>query len=397
MAGKTGSGRGKKSSKNIPTPLPSGDTVREASEADPFQSLYIGFLSGRVQMGFTRVSLSRVPAGVIPGQAKVETALAHVRAGARPPLHLYPMTPESFGVAPDDVPLLGAYRRAGLTKAPAALLAPSVELLEEACLTVTTVAAPDGAAEIFRDPLVPAQTRIRTLFGGPRDLNVWRESFDILLQALHTGLSRLRAFNKEGQPDWRHRHHQQAGSSLARAARTLGAAADACEQGLLDQALILIRALYESALSFYLHWLAPEKLSEHFIAADQPREDWQRAQDELSARRLSAEWPREVVSALHASAQTGRAQVEDVRLRAALSPFRRFHAKLHHRLALQPDFGGAPEFAGALDGDAPPATLRGDAHDENFRFILQCADLAVATIYSCVTADTGEASERAVV
>ncbi len=374
-------------------------------EMDPeFGKLYEQHLRGELLVGYTRVSTARIQTGfmrksqgktrmlVEPGkdESYIRVLTAHLHGGARPYVYLYRAKKgERPYVCSDDVNLMEAYRAAGIALVPAAILDPEVSLLEEGCLTFSCGQSPQGPFRLLVGTLCPDYTTVASILGGEYVGRDAATELRRLESAAETGLARLRQFHW-GHVESTHYHHTLA-SVLFRTSRILRGVRVLCGEHLIDQALILVRSLYEMSLSLYVDWLCPDVFGQHFVwHAQLDREGRKALWDEIDKNRLNNGWTQDSVRALRKSWERMQELVGSPSKRAALSRFKEFHPQFYHRLSspAHQDFEMTARYAAALSRDCESVPTKADS-EADIAFLLKCADLAVASICAVVSADIG--------
>lgn len=374
-----------------------------------FGRLYDSHLRGELLVGYTRLSATRIQTGFKRESAGGPTTLvetgkdeafirivsAHLRAGSRPVVYLYRSSDgeRKDYICSDDVNLMEAYRCAGIAAVPAAVLDPAVSSLEEGCLTFSCRQSPQGPFWVFVKAISPDYTTVPSILGGSYIAKEAVQSLEMLQAAIDHTLTQLRRFHCD-RVESTHYHHTLA-SVLVRASLILRGVRSLCAEGLSDQVLALVRALYEMSLSLYLDWLSPEEFGQHFVwHAQLDKEGRIAVWDDIDRQRLKDGWSPDAVRALRKSWERIQEYIGSTGKRAALSRFKDFHSQFYRRLSssAHQDFAVGVKYAGALSGNEDRFSPRRD-NEEDIAFLLKCADLAVANICAIVTADIGPTAE----
>ncbi len=373
-------------------------------EMDPeFGRLYESHLRGDLLVGYTRVSVNRIqtgfrqrPTGGPPilvetgkDEAFIRTASAHLRAGNRPCVYLYRGNAGEAKdyICSDDVNLMEAYRLAGIAAVPAAVLDPVVSSLEEGCLTFSCRQSPQGPFWVFVEPISPDYTTVASVLGGSYAAKGVVQSLETLQATVDSVLVRLRRFHFASLEST-HYHHTLA-SVLIRAGLILKGVRLLCGESLSDQALALVRSLYEMSLSLYVDWLSPEEFGQHFVwHAQLDKQGRKKVWDEIGTQRLASGWRPDAVRDLRKSWERIQMLIGSTSMRAALSRFKEFHSQFYWRLSssAHQDFAIGVKYAGGLSRNYNSLPIRRD-NEKDIAFLLKCADLAVANICAIVKTD----------
>jgi hypothetical protein len=367
----------------------------------------------RIQSGFTRIDSNGIPQRVEShpiDQGIVEEFVHKIREGRRPPIWLYHGNETDLAdfVCSDDLYTLRAYEQLGIKKVLAIVMAPNVSEFEETALIFRKLPLPQTkfmpvdyqglSLDVSLNELIYEEYRVPV---GPPDefpsilgmindpVNNFLDYLDKIRVTAEVCLLQLRRFHLRGENQL-HYHHTLA-SALVRTSRLLSGMKELIAHGFPEQALMLLRSLYELAVSVYLDWLAPELIGWYFqlnaAMGKQGRSIFHRGKSE----RLKSGWPEAMAEAARKSEAKLYDLVLHVKERAKISPLRAFHDELYRAMS-QPthqDFLEASLYAHALEEHTEPAQLRSEAYEGDITVIVQYADLSAALICYCVDNDIG--------
>ncbi|MFL9854362.1 hypothetical protein PQR72_01305 [Paraburkholderia madseniana] len=254
--------------------------VRDDVENDPiFTSRYVAFLSGKTNVHYTRMSISRIRRGFWRS-AKSEFELIEetirnndvdsikdlITSGIRLSLHIYenPNKNDDFSyVCADDTPIHVAYEELGISVVPVVLMGKPRDL-EESAITIRSI--PRGDKDYIS--LIEGATPVR-LNGFHNFLKSEEISLSDALSKLEIEVEKtkndLRVFHKPAR-DANHYHHSLH-SVLVRAKEHVESIRLLVDNGKLMVATSLLRPLHELALTFYIDWLMPMHMYQYLQLA----------------------------------------------------------------------------------------------------------------------------------
>lgn len=368
---------------------------------DPiFHKRYVAYLEGKLSAFATRLSLARVREGFYeyvrpvgfeyrcdqpPDQAVDETRRM-IRQGYRPELFVYRNVnggDTADYVCPDDVAVHRAYRTLGIAKVPAIILG-NRQGLEESAIELRTYRLSQDQAPSHIHGFHPLPRKSVPAFVPDTSAESLASGIDRLLREVAAAKGRVKSFHTTGGLGL-HYHHTLY-SILYRMDEALRAIQMLVGNGMSYQAVPVLRAMYESAVNFYLDWLHPHvihrflSLSAAMSAAElkvfiegEPAADG--AGRGVNDPRVSASLKRTF------------ALVRNVRAKADMSPLGGvFYEKLYGFLSeiVHQDFQTVAAFAHTLDVEAPA-----ELEQETISWLLRCVDIIVATVVVCISEDVG--------
>jgi hypothetical protein len=377
-----------------------------------FNKLYSEMITGKANFAYTRVSRSRIQSGfkkLRPDStyeiieyppvrsADVDAIKREIRSGYRYEIYVYYDTEENKFICSDDIAILKAYTDLGIEGIPVLVMDPQKGGLEHSALLfkcMPTLTAQSIQEEYFEDVSVSEAfaSKIPSLLGN--NLEDIKTNSIHMLEKLEVAVSEvlleLQGFHLATRTEI-HWHHTLA-SSLHRTLRALSAMKNLVKHRLYDQALILLRSLYELSTYVYLDWLSPHRMGVMIQWSSQLKSrEFNEILVKIKAERLSKGWS-------ESAAETSRKS--DVRLftlahrvseRAKLSPLGTFHDEFYaifSRYAHQ-DFNMMAEFAHALKHHDIAKPLSYENAEADIKDLIRFADLSTALICSCVKTDIG--------
>lgn len=373
-------------------------------EDELFHSRYTAFLLGKTPMHETRLSLTLIRRGFWKrsngewaliensfSDSDVAHAIAIVRLGSRPVLHLYenpnPADSKRF-VCADDMVMHAAYERLGVSKVPVALMAKPRDL-EESCLSVRCFPRKKGDPIPLLEGVVPlTHDQVPSILGSDKISTT--ESWDLLLLALAETKSALKRFHQPGSTNL-HYHHTLY-SVLLRAEESIDSMRLLIEARKPLPAAGLLRSLHELALVFYVDWLAPGQTYRYLQMAsvksekqwEATCEEWLRADIAAGTSPLDA---KNIKDAHMRSFRLGSMVGE----RARLFPLgERFQSDVYSFLSdvIHHDFSMTARYAHTLDhGDETVY------HGDVVQTIVHLADFLIAAMITRIQADIGSPHE----
>jgi hypothetical protein len=375
--------------------------VREDHVDDElFLSRYVAFLRGKIPIHETRLSLSLIRRGfwkrsedkwvLIENKftdSDIADAIAMVRLGSRPILHLYenPNPDDSTRfVCADDVVMHAAYEKLGIRRVPVALMGKPRDI-EESCLSVRCYLRKRENHIVLLAGVVPVTHKLVPSVLGPSKPKL-NESWERLLEILTETKSALKQFHQPGNIKF-HYHHTLY-SVLLRAEECVDSMRLLVEVNKPMVAAGLLRSLYELSLVFYVDWLAPEQTFRYLqMASVQSEKQWEATCEE---------WRRADIAAGTSSLEAKNikdAHMRAFRLgsivgeRARLFPLgEKFQSDVYSFLSdvIHHDFSMAARYAHTLDhGDE--AVYYSDV----IQTIVHLTDVLVAAIVTRIRDDIG--------
>jgi hypothetical protein len=357
---------------------------------EAFLQLYQRFLKSEILVGYTRLRVEHVEINDHPDHptpdGHVNGFATMIREGGRPTVYVYrsPDNSKPSWICCDDVAAARAYLKLGLRWMPCAILDPSEEGYEHACMLFRSL----GATRHVYERCTPSASRIHIRRAAGWKAEESHECIAELTEIVAKVLAQLRFFHRE-RKDQLHYHHTLA-SVLTRTARVLHGVEALLAAGMPDQAAPLVRSVYELCLSLYFDWLNPEMFGVHLLwnAALEPHE-LKEAWDDILKKTPSAE--RKQQDALRASFNKVQTIAAKVKLRAEMSPFAKLHKSSYRRFSsfAHQDFATTAMFSGALDEDVDPSEMRFDNERGLTRFLLYWLDMSVTSICAWIATDIG--------
>ena len=244
-----------------------------------FIDLYKKYLLGRIPGFATRMPIDMIKEGFYlpsrgfeylcdaPPEEIIQEQTEDVRQGARPALHLYANQNPNDNVrflCPDDVAICIAYRRLGFRTVPAVVLSPGRRSLPFSSFETKAFSTmKDMGLRICGLVSAETPTELPSILGETLPSNP-KAAIEALSHTLRNLIERLRIFHVHHTGQL-HYHHMVF-SAIVRLQETLQAIEILIENNLWNQALALLRVLYEIHLNFYFDWLQPE-VSHRYLAA----------------------------------------------------------------------------------------------------------------------------------
>jgi hypothetical protein len=365
-----------------------------------FQSKYSDYLSGKVTIYLTRMSLDRIKPGFwrplssgfeyvcddVPSEdvAYIENL---IQLGDRPPLYIYwnpnKLDPIDF-VCPDDVATYRAYAALGIFTPPVILIGKPVSL-DESCI----------AMKQFRSGNTSRTSSMCGIVGNkhetvPSILGLvkpdYATSLDRLIESVEVAKDKVKAFHVGGMVTL-HYHHTLY-SVLLRAQQTLKSIRLLFQNNLYLNAASQVRTLYELALTFYLDWLAPTLTYRYLkLSAVMRESEWREDCEVTYRKQVKAGLSAYDAKLLLDSRMFGFRLASVVAEKARLFPFGLEHHKgvysflsdiVHHDLSMDARYTHTLEHGddSVFNEDAASTTI-------------YCADLFTAAIVFRILEDVG--------
>lgn len=247
---------------------------------------YSKFIQGKLKLYFSRLSISKIKPGCYvptkdglvytykkPAQEKIEVIKHSIRNGSRPLLFLYPsiLKGDDKLLCSDDLCAYNAYIELGITLPPVAIYA-SKSNLDEACYIMKGFTDKSGLGQ-YVDGFVYHHKRINNTLLEEKGEASPQVIFETLNDRVSELSRKLKEFHVESSIDF-HYHHT-AFSILRRAEESIESISILFEKGFYLSAASVTRALYETALNFYVDWLSPNIIYKHLqlasISSDKER------------------------------------------------------------------------------------------------------------------------------
>jgi hypothetical protein len=372
------------------------------SEPDPvFTQMYLEFLDGRRSVYVTRMALSGLKCGFYrtasggaqkfycdqPEPEDIARLTRAIREGYRLPIFIYRNPNVSDAeryLAPDDVATFRAYEQLGIRKVPVVSLTRPKGTSEEAAYEIRSFRTPKKNLPSHIVGFQPGVSGTVPALLGVKSPEEAVSSLQYFRRRISEAQAALKRFHIAGAEI--HYHHTLY-STLYRLDETLGGVVALLERKMWYQAVPLLRSLYETALTFYLDWLAPEQMAP-FLALSSvlDNEGVRKLVRSLSTVECPGSEPfvdRQIEKAIARTFEL----VRNVRLKAELSPLgTRFYENMYSfmsRVAHQ-DFEMVANFAHTLEHAERPQLAR-----ETIISLLLSADVIVAMVVLRVTDDVG--------
>ncbi|THT95968.1 hypothetical protein E9531_16945 [Lampropedia puyangensis] len=278
--------------RSLPTKLVSVNQIKLADDRvtdEIFVSRYKAFLLGKSVVHQTRVSLDLIRSGFWKKDQQgnwglinnpidpkhLQDAIAMIRLGSRPALHLYENPNQSDSkrfVCSDDEVTYAAYGKLEISKVPVVLMAKPRDL-EESCLSVRCYQRKGKDSIALLEGIVPViHELVPSILGQKKPELI--ETLDTLTETLRDLKEPLRAFHQPGSVTL-HYHHTLY-SVLFRAEECLDSMKLLISKGRVLLAAALLRSLHELALVFYVDWLTPMQTYRYLqMASVIPEREWE--------------------------------------------------------------------------------------------------------------------------
>lgn len=384
--------------------------VVEDFEEDPlFADAYRRTHRHGVPMSYSRISTDRIQLGFNKGtseglivvvspplvQSVVEAVKVSIRNGTRPAVFLYrdQRTPGKL-ICSDDECTLQAYRDLKISKVPAIVMDAHADDLETTGLEFVNRALPVNRSSkadcrIYRRFVKRDSELVATLIPDPLSQSLDR-IIVVCRDALDHTLSLVRAFHVSDTTPL-HYHHAIA-SALIRSSRMVSAIERLASAGLVEQASLILRSLYELFLSMYLDWLAPEVLGDVFLWHARLHKDMLRdiVRDAVAEKRAAgasekeaSEWGRSLNSLYDL--------VSKASLKGEISPLRTLHDGLYNTLSSRShqDYRAGSSFLHGLDGPDLPAQMIPTSISDDTDRVRTVLPVIVGMIVTIVRSDIG--------
>jgi hypothetical protein len=371
-------------------------------EPDPiFSDLSLKSFRGECSIASTRVSISRITPGFLRYDSEkniqhiqdaingeyVLRIVACIRGGERPVLVIYKnrLPSQVEFLCPDDIHIYEAYRLVGIKKVPVIILDLQESDLEEAAIYSSYCETPDGYISYIHRVSKPNFDSVEAFLGSSPP-----ESFDtaanILVDQIMPVIERLRLFHLDGIVDL-HYHHTLS-SVLYRLSQTIRGMQILINKELYYQALILLRAMYELALNFYIDWIAPEIVGPLLqLSAVTSKREWLEERRAYYEEKRVDGWDDLTIRILQGADNRAYDLVSKVSEKARVNPLSEKHAGLYSHLSriAHQDFTMTARYAHTLQ-DAL------DSRDDKslLRSIIVLTDVLTAQVVERVVADTGD-------
>lgn len=245
--------------------LPPVDSTLLGPIDEQFMKLYLSFLKGKTQAGYTRLRLDDITPGhyVKDGESNIHQlhqtdafgkAVANgIRSGGRPQLIVYwsQLCPKnSKWVCTDDQNILLGYKKLGFTFVPCTVLKPARLASEHAVIVVRKSDGPEISG-IFQPLKAERAAVFRSGKSARADLKLGKKS-----------LSKLRYRLKEHtlQFEQQTTYHSMLVAVLDHQLACICYFLKMQSDGQYDLAAGVVRQAYEGLLNLYLDWLSPEKI-----------------------------------------------------------------------------------------------------------------------------------------
>lgn len=394
------------------------DIEHKVVEHDPdFLELFKGCVLGKNTLAATRISIERIQSGFTklvagtseiiespkPTQQDILALCLSIMTGQRHQLHIYKSSKSTRTfVCSDDLAILKAYKVLKISKVPVFLINADPNDLEECALEFRYISGAGSRDLVFEREILPSKNDTVPTILGLGVINqkpelfsdTWSANLSTIENELNRCLHRLRRFHqtRDGQL---HYHHCLA-SVLSRASRIVHCMKELLRLSFSEQALILLRSLYELALLLHLDWLNPNSIGSYIaVAASLPRQELTAVLSQAEAERIQNGWSKEASNARRKSDAKIFLFIEKVSEKAKISPLRSFHKELYHYLSSSShqDFSAASDYMNAITSEVDPHLIV----PENFKYdigtIVRFANFSAAHICSMVSSDIGVAIE----
>jgi hypothetical protein len=358
-----------------------------------FVKLYQNYLQGKLVGMSTRVDIHKIVPGVIRRaatgrieQVEHEADPRHVamfardfRRGFRSTLILYRgflgNTAGQF-VCADDVTAFHAYGLLGIRRVPAMILGKQIKMLQESAICTRAL---QDRPEIVFDSTVPIKaTAYQTTLGNEDELLSYEPVTAIrkLSHEIELAIERINSFHLMLHSEDKIYYHETLHSVAHRMTETLRSIELLLMNDLGYQILPLVRSLYELFLTFYIDWLAPEKVGPllHALAV-------------LRRSPRSSKTYRDLKTVID-HRYRGLANIcENATAKGGLSPLGSdFHKAIYSSLSpiVHQDLGVAYEYGGMLESSSPLKLKR-----RQICIIVRWLDLIVTATVSRLLDDVG--------
>ncbi|GEM_PF-4124632 len=313
-----------------------------------------------------------------------------IRAGYRPPIELYFNRRIEQFVCPDSPLIYEAYDSLGVSIPPAEIIGshPKKHGFSGFQFIQYHDEEDSKPINVFQGAIESEDESVPSLI-KPSDWPSTRRGvtnlLDQLVEFVSDGLDRLRTFHSDYDDDID--HHDILCSYLVRINRIVENMEFLCTSKKGDIALILLRSLYEMALSFNVYWLYPDKLFRYFQSdALMSRKAVNRSLEDVRERlirdgvsRSTAQEHLEGCRSLYSFATYIQAQSE-------ISPLSNVHESIYSKLSSvsHQDFVEAARFEEVLRQDgrgSKKGSISDNISEKELNLILEVTTLSVSMIY----------------
>jgi len=276
--------------RNLPTEMIKSEDLKQPDNIEIDQILlkkYKNYLTGKAKAYATRISISNIKCGFYKNtndgliyilydinKDVVEALKKIIRSGSRPSLHIYlninKNDKEKF-LCPDDLHTYLAYLELKIKKPPVLILS-SRKYIEESCYEIISLKNADGSFTPRFYGALETNSELIPLLLSNSDLS-YNLSLEKLIDSVKFVKNKLKEFHSNGIDA--HHYHHTLYSILQRAEDTLVSIKILYEKKLYLNASVLVRTLYELALTFYIDWLSPEYFHEYLKISSMIKEkEW---------------------------------------------------------------------------------------------------------------------------
>ena len=366
-----------------------------------FTEKYIKFTQGKLKAYATRISLTFIKPGFYkPTKEKlkyicdevigdeVEHLKKLIKMGVRPSLYLYlninKSDKERF-LCPDDVNTYRAYKELNIAKPPVIILG-SKKGLEESCYVIKAMKCTyNERTEHFDSFFCVSQKAQPSLLGYEKP--PFNESFDKLIEVVKLTKIHVKEFHKGGNVEL-HYHHTLY-SILQRAEESLTSMQILFNSKLYVNAGLIVRSLYELALTFYIDWLGPDQIYKYLqLSSVMKLKEWEKNCDKTLKEQVKDGLSRSDAQTLKDAKMRGFHLASKVSDKAKLFPFgEQHHQEIYSFLSkiTHHDFSMTARYTNTLEhGDESVF------HEDIINTSLYCADFFVAAIITRVLDDIGK-------
>lgn len=379
-------------------------------EEDPrFAQLYNEVMLGRRKIAYTRIPTDEIQCGFSRQRADgtmeaidlppspmsdVRMIAQAIRGGHRPALFVYPGGHElgRTHVCSDDCTALRAYQMLGFLTVPVIVMDFSTQTLRHPALVFRNIdtETKQGTESIFESVILPDRLPgVPRLHRDPIPVAESQAVFSDLSERLIASLQQLRRFH---QSDGAVHYHETLGSALVRAIRILRAISSLSLRH-TEQALILLRALYELSLNMHLDWLAPERIGPIFLLHGRQisGRETNDAIEQVEKERLKAGWNAKAAKESKRSLRSLLDLVQKAERKAEIYPLGVHHRGIYALLSHQShqDFVAGESFLNALVDNLDVEEMTYPNMQQDTAMTLQLADCFVTHILVCTEGDMG--------
>jgi hypothetical protein len=372
-------------------------------EPDPqFTKMYCEYMEGKRTVYATRMPLSALKCGFYrtarggalefhcdkPEPEDIGMVVHSIREGYRLPIFIYRNPNRADAepyVAPDDVAVFRAYDLLEIRKVPVVSLTRPKANSGEGAYEIRTFRKPGGRTPAYVVGFQPGLCDKVPAFVHCDSPEAAIQSLQELRRRIAEAQTAVKRFHVAGKTEL-HYHHTLY-STLYRLDETLHAVILLLERNMWHQAVPSLRLLYETALNFYVDWLAPEQMAPFLALAavldNEGVRNFARTVSTIRPPGASTSVDRSIEKAIAGIFEL----VRNVRLKAELCPLGlRFYDNIYSFMSgmTHQDFQTVANFARTFHQPERPQLAR-----DTIMSLLLAADVIVAMVVLRVQDDVG--------